>query len=102
MKTDNKTWQAYLASWPDDWYYEDAEEFVNGEKVSDIPDDLPDDAVIRIEGGCIYDGEDGRDLVRHFGAWKRKQTTVRLIVEVDVTKADALKAAIKAAGGSVA
>lgn len=37
----------------------------------------------------------------YFKRWKKKQATVSVIVECDVSKRDAVIAAIKAAGGKV-
>jgi len=66
---------------------------------------IPDTSVVAVSGGIVYSPEwDGNEpsFEAYFKRWKKKQSTVSLIVECDVTKRDAVVAAIRAAGGKVA
>jgi len=47
------------------------------------------------------DGDEGPSLETYFRRWRKKQTTTFLTVECDHTKLEAVKAAIKAAGGKI-
>lgn len=67
-------------------------------------DPIPDDAEVIIEGGTVYgpnwDGDEP-SLETYFKRWKKKQNTASFLVECDQSVLDAVKAAIKAAGGRV-
>ena len=45
--------------------------------------------------------EDLGSLESFFKKWRKKQNTATLIVECDLAKIDAMKAAVKAAGGKI-
>ena len=83
-------------------WHDDAEVTVNGNVQEDLDDDsIPDDASITISGGVVF-GVDGEpSLETFFKRWKKVQTTTSFVVECDTSKLDAVKAAIKAAGGRV-
>lgn len=107
-KTTGAEWNRFYTdttAWPDGWFHEDEEVTVNG--VFDEDADLanvPDDAVITVRGGIIYEGDytnEGNSVEGHFKKWRKAQTTVFLVVEVHKDKANELKAAITAAGGKV-
>ena len=85
--------------------YQDAEVLVDGVDVTynDV-DKIADGAVVEICGGFVVDGlkcEDLGSLESFFKKWRKKQNTATLIVECDLAKIDAMKAAVKAAGGKV-
>lgn len=66
---------------------------------------IPDDASVVIEGGVVFGpewDENNPTFEQYFKRWRKKQTTASLLVECDISKVDAVKAAIKAAGGRVA
>ena len=107
-KTTGAEWKRYYqdpAAWPEGWFHEDEEVTING--VFDENADLtavPDDAVIVVKGGIIYEGDyanEGNSVEGHFKKWRKAQTTMILMVEVQKDKADDLRAAISAAGGKV-
>lgn len=107
IKTNRKEWDAFLASWPTERYYDDAvvtinsvaEEQVAPEKFSSI------DALIEVSGGVILDPND-RDvslgLEREFKKWRTKQSSVFVLCQVPADKTEELKKLLKTIGGKVA
>ncbi len=95
--------------WPDDTWAEDevvtvdGSSFKNDDGMFDY-DTIPDAAIVTVAEGYVdgpqFDGE-GPSFETYFKRWKKKQTTATLIVECPLDKVDAVKAAIKAAGGKV-
>lgn len=61
---------------------------------------------MKIAGGVVLGlpDRDGNEpsFEAHFKKWRRVQNTVSFVVECDKANLDALKVAIRAAGGSVA
>lgn len=94
--------------WPEgeEYWHEDDTITFDGEVVDSIDTDaLADDAKVTIEGGTVFgpkweDGA-GPSLDAYFRRWKKKQATVSFLVECNTEKAEAVKAAIRAAGGKV-
>lgn len=95
--------------WPEDdgdTYHDDEEIAVDGKPMDAGHgiEDIPDSAVVTIAGGMVFskkwDGDEP-SFETYFKRWKKKQATVSVIVECDVSKRDAVIAAIKAAGGKV-
>ena len=65
---------------------------------------IPDDAEVRIEGGAVFGpqwNEDEPSFEAYFKRWRKKQTTASFLVTCDVSKLEAVKQALKAAGGRV-
>jgi hypothetical protein len=109
VKTNGAEFRRYYADpafWPDGAYHDDAIVCVNGvEEVDFDADAIPDAAVVSIEGGGVFgfaanDG-DPPSMEAHFKRWRKTQTTAVFTVECPKDKFDAVKAAIKAAGGKV-
>lgn len=96
--------------WPEDdgnTWHEDALLSIDGVVQEDGIDIqvLADDAEVKIQGGVVYGPQwEGNEpsLEAYFKRWKKKQSTVSFLVECDQSRLDAVKAAIKAAGGRVA
>lgn len=93
------------AYWKNGASHEETEVLADGVDVTynDV-DKIADDAVVEICGGFVFDEIEGKDLgsfESFFKKWRKKQNTATLIVECDLTKVDAMKAAVKAAGGKV-
>lgn len=92
------------AYWPDGVWHEDVLFTVDGEPAGDSYDmsKVPDGAQVTIEGGIVmgppHDGKEP-SVETLFKRWRKAQTIKTLVVEVDVSKLDAVVAAIKAAGG---
>ncbi len=66
--------------------------------------EVSDTSVVVIEGGALFGEQweyEGPSLETYFRRWRKKQTTTFLTVECDHTKLEAVKAAIKAAGGKI-
>jgi hypothetical protein len=75
----------------------------DGQYVEGHVEDIHDHAQVKVEYGtfCANADAEGEDVCTTIRRWKKAQTTRTLLVEVDVAKLDAFKAAIKAAGGKV-
>jgi len=96
----------YRESWPEGYWHEGEEMTMDGEELTADFDlaDVPDSAVIRLSGGTVYvtdDGEEGPSLEAYFKQWRKRQNTTVLVVEAPKEAADAVRAAIAAAGGKV-
>lgn len=91
--------------WPAGAWHDDTVMTVNGEVVDDYTrETIPDNAQVVVDGGVIFLDEDGDRYVNfdnHFRKWRKAQDTVSIVVECSTAAADAVKAAIKAAGGKV-
>lgn len=95
--------------WPDDGgdtYHDDAVLKVDGEYQEDgiDTDTLADTAVVTIEGGFVCGPAlAGKEpsLEAYFKRWRKGQTIALFLVECDTQVIDAVKAAIRAAGGRV-
>lgn len=97
------------AYWPNDagdTYYDEEELVVNGAPLDSETDieTLADDDVVTIEGGIVFSplwvGKEP-SFEAFFKQWRKKQTSVTLLIECDRAVLEAVKAAIKAAGGKV-
>lgn len=95
--------------WPedgDDTYHDDEEIIVDGKPMDTDQEiqNIPDSAVVTIAGGIVFskkwDGDEP-SFETYFKRWKKKQSTVSVIVECDVSKRDSVVAVVKAAGGRV-
>ena len=97
------------AFWPEDAWHENEEIEVDGSPFLEdgCIEEIPDAATVKITGGVVLGlpnkgrGE-GPSLEAHFKKWLRTQNTVSFVVKCDKANLDALKVAIRAAGGSVA
>ena len=109
IKTNGLIWKRYYSddeAWPEGWYHDDdGVVTINGVCDDDLGlDNVPDDAVVSVSGGAIYnaDSELQRLSVEgHFRKWLKKQQSVSVLVEVHKNNLDTLKAAIVAAGGKI-
>lgn len=88
-------------------WHEDVILEVNGvtmEEDFSIHEDLKDDDLVSILGGevvSILPDFDGCSFETFFKRWAKKQSTVYLAVQVPKDKLEAVREAIKAAGGTV-
>lgn len=96
--------------WPDgsDTYHDDIVFVVNGEELGEDqdPGKVADTDTITFEGGGVYNSQlykEGAEptVDAYFRRWKKEQTTVSIVIECDISKVDAIKVAVKAAGGKV-
>lgn len=91
--------------WGDGVWHDDTCITVNGKEVTDYErTNIPDNAQLVIDGGVVYlnDGdEDGIAFESHLRKWRKLQKTTQIAVECPKDQLDAVKAAIKAAGGKV-
>lgn len=92
--------------WPDGAFHEDVIFKVDGETQEDGIDvqTLRDASVVTIEGGIVLGvfNDNEPSVEAYFKRWKKQQTLTSFLVECDVSKLEAVKAAITAAGGRVA
>ena len=66
--------------------------------------DVADDAQVSVEGGMVYGpvvGSEEPALDSYLRRWLKEQSTTSFLVTCDKDKLDAVKAAIKAAGGKI-
>lgn len=91
--------------WPEGaWHEEDVITFDGVEPEGIDVDKISDTAKVVIVSGVVFLSQDDREgvaLDSYFRRWLKTQATRQLIVEVDVSKMDAVLAAVKAAGGKV-
>jgi len=98
------------AYWPTDegnTYHDDVLFTVDGAPLpeSQSPDEVADDAVLTIEGGAVFGPQfKGREpsFETYFKRWRKEQSTVSFVVECDRALTEAVKTAIRTAGGKVA
>lgn len=106
--SDDQYWRKTPDSGSDDVWHEDLVLVVNGAEVDDhfsIEDDLKNDDQVTIVDGFVTSNIAGFKEVSFesfFKAWRKKQNTAYLSVSVPKEKLEAVRAAIIAAGGSVA
>ena len=110
IKTTGAEWKAFNkdnAYWAE-FCVEDEAISVNDQPVDEHSfdiDTLADADKVKVDGGWVADQADGSDkeysLDTFFRRWRKQQTTEYLGVEVPKDKADAVRAAIAAAGGKV-
>ena len=107
-----KAFMADLVFWPDDGknytWHEDDTTMIDSVVMGDLHtlSDILDTAKITIDGGMVFNNtwpdESEPSLDTYFKRWRKAQNTVFLAVEAPKDKLEAVKAAIKAAGGKVA
>lgn len=108
-KTSGKELKAFYADasfWKEGVWHEDEEILVNGQAVEDLEiANLNDTDEISIAGGYIFGPDwthtEGPSFESFFRRWKKQQTTVTFVVQCDLNRADAIKAAIRVAGGHI-
>jgi hypothetical protein len=89
--------------WSADVYHDDSIITVNGMAVEDSEDlEKIDDAVIvTVEGGIVYGVKGEPSFESFFKKWRKLQRTASFVVECDKSVVEAIKTAIKQAGGVV-
>lgn len=107
VKTIGAEFKAFYADeslWPKDSWHDDASLSVDGVEQPDgiDVDNLSDTAVVTIEGGFVKGIDDDEpSLETFFKRWRKQQNTTIFTVSCDKSIVDAVKAAIRAAGGKV-
>lgn len=106
MKINGKTWNEYLASWPDGQWFDDSDETVDGigPDHPSFPITPPDDSVVEIKCGVIFKGDSDRngvDLIRHLSAWLKARDNKTLLVTFPNAKEAELMAFLKTIGAKV-
>lgn len=102
MKTTGAVWNAYLASWPDDQWFDDSDETFNGKEAGG--ESAPDDAVVEFSCGVVYlneDDSDGVSLVSHFRRWLKAQSIAYVQCEVPKDRLDEFNGYMEAMGVKV-
>ena len=93
--------------WPEGAWHDDETILVNGQEVDHYAEDtIEADAQISIEHGVVFKDERGEvelgSFEGYFKKWRKAQNTVFLTVEAPKEKLNAIKAAIRTAGGRIA
>lgn len=92
-------------AWPEGAWHDDQEILVDGETIDGDYDltKVPDAATLTLAGGVFFlkGTEEGPSLETHFKRWRKRQATEVFVVEVPREAAEAVRAAIAAAGGKV-
>ena len=100
MKTTGKLWNEYLASWPEDWWFEDGDEKINGTLLDDMPDGytVKDDDTVSITYGCIMKGscDNGVEMVSHFKRWLKSKNVTSIVCTIPNDFLDTFTAFAKA------
>ena len=117
VKRTGHEWNSFYkdeTAWPKGAWHEDETIKVDG-KVVDEDFDLTDvraTAEVSLSGGIVYfdnplvadyfdQTQNAPSLEAHFKQWRKRQNTTNMVVEVANEKAEAVRAAIVAAGGKV-
>jgi hypothetical protein len=90
--------------WKGGRYLEDEEISVDGGEPCSVDefDVINDSSIVVIHSGVIVDEDNNYEtLESEFRKWRKRQSTLTLLVEVSSDKADMVKKAIKDAGGRV-
>lgn len=93
--------------WPEGTWHDDTILKVDGVEWDSMTDysAIPDASTVTIVCGVVIDsplaGSDMIKLGTYFKKWHKTQSTVSMLIECDLSNLDAVKAAIKAAGGRV-
>lgn len=113
VKTHGAEYKKFLDDpifWPEAAWMEDETLTVDGVEVDPCDFDpllVGDTVAITIQGGCVYLDNNGLlldksvSLETHFKRWRKTQDVTRILVEITQDKAQALKDAIKTAGGKL-
>lgn len=107
VKTTGAEWKRFYSdkgAWPDGAWHDDEEITICGEPWNPDNDlmNVSDGEPMTIAGGIVFMNEnaaDGPSLESHFKRWRKAQSTVFFSCEAPRDRADAVKAAIIAAGG---
>lgn len=110
VETNGVEWKRFYSDkvfWPEGWFHDDEVITVDGKHAVTHSIDLtavPDEARVTIEGGDVFKGEydaKGPSLEEHFKAWRKKQDSVVMVIEVPKGKLQTISATVTAVGGKV-
>lgn len=117
VKMTGREWNRFYkdeTAWPIGAWHEEEEMKVDGKVVDEDFDltDIRDASVVTLSGGIVYfnnplvadyfdQTQNAPSLEAHFKQWRKRQNTTSIVVEVANEKAEAVRAAIVAAGGKV-
>ena len=109
IKTNGAEWRRFYsdqAYWPEGAYHEDEEITIDGRIANGDTnlESVSDSAAMTVAGGAVFlklGDDDGPSLELHFRRWRKAQSIVSISCEAPRDLADAVKAAIRAAGGTV-
>ena len=93
--------------WPDDdgnTFHEDEIVFVNGGEHDGEYENMPDDALVTVVAGIVYSPKfdcNEPSFEAYFKRWRKAQSSISIVVEIDRSKEEALRAAIKTIGGRI-
>jgi hypothetical protein len=91
MKATGKQWNDFLNSWPEGWWFDDADVTINGvsDESPDAPERIENTDRIELSCGVLFNGREesaeGVSLVTAFRKWIKAQNYDTLQVEVPKT-----------------
>ena len=103
MKTTGALWKEYLASWPEDQWFDDSDETVNGQ-AGDAVSDIPDDSVVEFTSGVVFKNTDDREgvsLTSHFRKWLKARDSLTLVVSIPKDAEAQFREAVRVCRGTV-
>ena len=105
VKFTGKQFKEFWAEeWPDSWWCDEEEVWVNGILWEDEAD-IEDTDQVKLVGGTIYTDEEtnlqAMPLEKYARKWLKAQNSVTFLVVVNKELADAVRAACKELGGKV-
>lgn len=90
------------AFWPDGVWHEDEEVIVDGVIWSDDLNNIPDEALVKVSYGMVFnDTDDEPSFETYFKRWRKTQTTTTFTVTCENSLLEPLKNAIRAVGGKI-
>ena len=107
LKTTGKEFKKFYydeSYWPNEVWHDDETLLVDGAEwpweQADVIE-MPDTAEVQLDGGHVRELPDGQEMSfeSYFMQWRKRQCTVRLLIEVPGEKQDAVLAAVTEAGG---
>lgn len=104
MKTIGATWKAYLASWPEGQWFDDADETIDGIPGNDLMGEIPDLAEVVFTCGVVYASpkdREGKSLVHHFRRWLKELSTATVVCEVPKDKLKSFAEMLKSISGKL-
>lgn len=103
MKTTGALWKEYMASWPEEQWFDDSDDTVNGKR--DVAEaDIADDAVVEFSCGVVFrsaEDQRGVSLVSHFRNWLKARDSLTFVVTIPKAAEADFRSSMKRLSASV-